>query len=144
VPLHLIWHITAINKISPIGLEALHTLREAEEWPAGGKNEVPVWIFCNREGNPVDMHNVKNRHFNKCLEKAGLKPIRFHKFRHTFASLHIQDGQSLKYVRDQLGHSSIKMTADVYGHLVPGTNRQAMNSLPTINSTTTDQTANEA
>jgi len=37
-------------------------------------------------------------------------------------------------VCNQLGHSGIKMTADIYGHLVPGANRQAMNSLPSLNS----------
>lgn len=38
------------------------------------------------------------------------------------------------YVKDQLGHSSIKMTVDVCGHLVPGAKRQAVNRLPTVNS----------
>jgi integrase len=61
-----------------------------------------------------------------------------------FASLLIQSGQSLKYVCDQLGHSSIKMTADVYGHLVPGANRQAVNTLPSLNSSKAAQTAVEA
>jgi integrase len=103
-----------------------------EEWLSRGENEIPEWVFCNREGNPVDMHNVKNRQFFKCLEKAGLRRMRFHDLRHTHASLLIQDGQSLKYVSDQLGHSSIKMTADVYGHLVPGANRQAVNRLPSL------------
>jgi integrase len=37
----------------------------------------------------------------------------------TFASLLIQDGQSLAYVRDQLGHASIKMMVAVYRHLAP-------------------------
>ena len=51
------------------------------------------------------------------------------------ASLLIQNGENgepLAYIRDQLGHSSIKMTVDVYGHLEPGRNRQAVNKLPTI------------
>lgn len=115
-----------------------------EEWLSRGKNEIPEWVFCNREGNPADMHNVKNRHFRKCLEKAGLRQIRFHDLRHSFASLLLQDGQSLKYVSDQLGHSSIKMTADVYGHLVPGANRQAVNRLPSIDSRVNYRTAVEA
>jgi len=42
----------------------------------------------------------------------------------------IQNGESLAYIKDQLGHSSIKMMVDVYGHLVPGANRQAVNRLP--------------
>jgi integrase len=35
-------------------------------------------------------------------------------------------------VKNQLGHASIKMTVDVYGHLVPGSNRQAVNRLPCL------------
>jgi integrase len=38
----------------------------------------------------------------------------------------------LAYVKEQLGHSSIKITVDVYGHLVPGSNRQAVNRLPSL------------
>jgi integrase len=110
-------------------LQALKRKRQAE-YLAEGKNEIPEWVFCNEEGNPPDMQNVKNRFFYKCLEKAKLRRIRFHDLRHTFASLLIQNGESLAYVKDQLGHSSIKMTVDVYGHLVPGANRQAVNRLP--------------
>ena len=55
---------------------------------------------------------------------------RFHDLRHTFASLLIQNGEPLAYIKEQLGHSSIKLTADVYGHLVPDPNRQAVNRLP--------------
>ncbi len=61
-----------------------------------------------------------------------MRRIRFHDLRHTFASLLLQNGESLVYVKDQLGHSSIKMTVDVYGHLVPGANRAAMDRLPTV------------
>jgi Phage integrase family len=47
---------------------------------------------------------------------------RFHDLRHTFGSLLIQDGASLAYVKDQMGHSSIQITVDTYGHLIPGAN----------------------
>ena len=81
---------------------------------------IPEWVFANREGNPADMANLKTRHFFKCLARAKLRRIRFHDLRHTYASLLIQNGESLAYVRDQLGHSTIKLTVDIYGHLVPG------------------------
>jgi len=115
-------------------LDALQELRRRrrEKWLKKGSNEVPEWVFCNRRGNPPDMQNVKNRHFYKCLEKAGLRRIRFHDLRHTFASLLLQDGQPLAYIKDQLGHSSIKLTVDIYGHLEPGANREAVNRLPTL------------
>jgi integrase len=53
------------------------------------------------------------------LRKGELLAV-FHDMRHTFGSLLIQDGASLAYVRDQMGHSSIQITADIYGHLIPG------------------------
>ena len=46
--------------------------------------------------------------------------------------LFITQGESLAYVKDQHRHSSISMTVDVYGHLVPGANRAAMDRLPTV------------
>ncbi len=61
-----------------------------------------------------------------------LRRIRFHELRHTFASLLIQNGEPLAYIKEQLGHSSIKMTVDVYGHLEPGALREAVNKLPSL------------
>ena len=52
----------------------------------------------------------------------GLRRFRIHDLRHTFASLLIQDGASLAYVKEQLGHSTIAVTVDLYGHLVPSAN----------------------
>jgi integrase len=124
-------------------LQALKRKRQAD-YLAKGKNEIPEWVFLSNgsfkkdgkdgernEGQRLEMYNVKNRYFLRTLEKAGLRRIRFHDLRHTFASLLIQNGESLAYVKDQLGHTSIKMTVDVYGHLVPGANRAAVNRLPT-------------
>ena len=52
-----------------------------------------------------------------------------HDIRHTFASLLLSKGESPVYAKDQLGHSSIQMTVDIYGHLIPNSNRNAINSL---------------
>ena len=53
------------------------------------------------------------------------------------ATLLIQNGKSLAYVRDQLGHASIQLTVDIYGHLVPGANRQAVDKLDNAPEVTT-------
>ncbi len=53
------------------------------------------------------------------------------KILHFLHPIRTLSGESLAYVKDQLGHSSISMTVDVYGHLVPGANRAAMDRLPT-------------
>ncbi len=54
-----------------------------------------------------------------------------------------KNGDSLAYVKDQLGHSSIRMTVDVYRHLVPGANRQAVNKLPSLSDPTGDVEARQ-
>ena len=61
--------------------------------------------------------------------KAGLAQRNLHFMRHTFASLLLQQGESPVYVKEQLGHSSIDVTVDIYGHLIPGSNRQAVDRL---------------
>ena len=106
--------------------------RQLAEAMRQGRNEIPEWVFASGEGTPLDIHNVSKREFPKCLEKAGLRRIRFHEARHTFASLLLQNGESPQYVKEQLGHSSIKITGDTYGHLIPGSNRQAVNRLPSL------------
>lgn len=58
-----------------------------------------------------------------------MRRIRFHDIRHTFASLLLQQGESLTYVKEQMGHSSIQVTVDIYGHPVPGGNRAAVDKL---------------
>jgi integrase len=80
-----------------------------------------VWRH-GRGSEPLKPDNIATRYFEPALAKAGLRRFTLHDLRHTFGSLLIQDGASLAYVRDQMGHSSIQITVDIYGHLVPGAN----------------------
>ena len=115
-------------------VEALAGLRRQrrEEYLQKGVNTIPEWVFANRNGRPLNMDKVKRRYFDKDLARAGLRSIRFHDLRHTCASLLLQNREPMIYVKEQLGHSSIQITVDLYGHLEPGRNRQAVNKLPTI------------
>ena len=63
-----------------------------------------------------------------------------HDLRHTFASLLLQQGESVVYVKEQLGHGSIQITVDTYGHLIPGANRAAIDRLDDDVSTQPDAT----
>jgi len=90
--------------------------------------DVPEMVFSSDSGQYLDAGNVR-RAFYRVLTAAGLRHIRFHDLRHTFASLLIQQGESLAYVRDQMGHASIQITVDTYGHLAPGGNRAAVDRL---------------
>jgi len=86
-------------------------------------------VFPNRNGNPLCSDNFRARIWGKLLKDAELPPTRIHDLRHTFASLLLANGEPLHYVKEQMGHASIQTTVDVYGHLVQGSNRQAVNRL---------------
>ncbi len=77
----------------------------------------------------MDKNNWRNRVFNKVLSSAKIRKVRIHDLRHTFASLLIQAGESLAYIRDQMGHHNIQVTVDIYGHLVPGGNKDTVDWL---------------
>jgi integrase len=63
--------------------------------------------------------------WRRIAEKAKMPGTRFHDLRHFFASQLIAQGETAAYVRDQMGHSSIKVTFDTYGHLFPGRGKEA-------------------
>lgn len=90
-----------------------------------------VEVIFHREGCPMEQNYIR-RVFKRVLQKAGLREIRFHDIRHTYASLLLSDGVTPVYVKEQLGHSSIQMTVDIYGHLIPSSNRGAVNRLDTL------------
>lgn len=71
--------------------------------------------------------NFIRRVYKKILAKAGIREMRLHDIRHTYASILLSRGESPVYVKEQMGHSSIQMTVDIYGHLIPSSNRGAVN-----------------
>ena len=111
-------------------------LREEMKKPAEERRDAATvvnevmdgWLFQTVAGTQIDPSNLRKA-FNRILIDAGLRRVRFHDLRHTFASLLLQNGESLTYVKDQMGHSSIQVTVDIYGHLVPGGNRAAVDKL---------------
>ena len=59
------------------------------------------------------------------MSAAEIGPLRFHDLRHSFGSLLIELGENIKYVQMKMGHSSIKVTMDIYGHLLRDANPKA-------------------
>ena len=69
---------------------------------------------------PATSHQLLRRHYKPAVTKAKLDPRTcFHDLRHTAAALMIAEGAHLLAVKQRLGHSSIQVTADRYGHLFP-------------------------
>jgi integrase len=75
------------------------------------------FVFTTPLGTPLDPSNLRTR-VGRILKDAGIGHWKIHEFRHTAASLMIAGGVPLKEVSEAMGHSSISITADVYGHLL--------------------------
>lgn len=59
-------------------------------------------------------------------KKAGLHHRHPHDLRHTYATIMLMAHQSPAYVQKQLGHSSISITVDIYGHWISGEGREGL------------------
>ena len=75
-------------------------------------------VFTRPDGGHVDPASVSHE-FRRLVRRSGLPPIRLHDLRHTAASLALQAGVPLKVVSEQLGHSSVAFTADIYTSVLP-------------------------
>jgi integrase len=89
---------------------------------------VPEWVFANKKGKIFGRVPFENA-LNRCLKKAGLRQIRIHDLRHTYATIRLMRGHNVGDVSYQLGHSSIKMTYDVYAHWIPGQHKSEVDEL---------------
>jgi integrase len=79
-------------------------------------------IFGTKTGRPNSYQNLINRWWTPLMAKTGLveedaSKFTPHQLRHAFASLHIEHGTQPKQLQTLMGHSSIKITMDTYGHL---------------------------
>lgn len=88
-------------------------LRCGESWTDSGL------IFTTTIGTAVSDRNLTLRVFRPICERAGAGRWDLHELRHTAATLMLANGVPIERVSKVLGHSSIRVTADVYGHLVP-------------------------
>lgn len=82
------------------------------------------YVFCNREGNPLDHNNVTKRVWYPLLRALNLKQRRPYQTRHTAATLFLASGENPEWVARTLGHSTTEMLFKVYSRYVPNLTRQ--------------------
>lgn len=77
-------------------------------------------VFPTRGGNPMQAPSWTANTYHPAQDRAGLPRVRPHDLRHTSVSLALDAGARLELVQARHGHSSIGVTADVYGHRYAG------------------------
>jgi integrase len=87
-----------------------------EQFLARTPNELGL-VFPTPGGTVWRKDNFMARVFRPAVRRAGLAPLRFHDLRHTYAALMIAAGAHPKLLQAQLGHTSINVTLNTYGHL---------------------------
>lgn len=107
-----------------LGIHTCQLLQEHQQKLVIESQGVEDWVdqdmvFPSTVGTPLYPSNVR-RNFKLVLERAGLpSEVRFHDLRHTMASVWLRKGANPKIVQERLGHSSARVTLDIYSHLTP-------------------------
>lgn len=109
-----------------------HRVHQLEERVALG----PSWqeqdlVFPDEAGRPLSNYRLY-RQFLSLVKRADVPLIRFHDLRHTAATLLLLQGINVKVVSEMLGHSSIAITLDLYGHVLPDMQQQAADAMERI------------
>jgi integrase len=114
-------------------LKGLKTEQKKQALKRGEALLNEAFVFARRDGRilcPVVLATALKR----CLSAATLRKIRVHDLRHSYATIRLLKGHNIGDVSYQLGHSSISITYDVYGHWIPGRFKSEVDELDTTRS----------
>lgn len=90
---------------------------------------VDGYVFTSPGGAPLRRNNFRSRVFLPAVRASVGEPMRFHDLRHSHVAALIAQGEHPKVIQTRLGHSSIKITLDRYGHLFDGLDEAAAERL---------------
>jgi integrase len=86
--------------------------------------KISEFVFCNRNGTPIDNQNFLNRVWSPLLRHLGIPHRRAYQMRHTAATLWLASGEAPEWIARQLGHTSTEMLFRVYSRYVPNLTRR--------------------
>jgi len=121
------------NRMFCMLLEAQYrrsTPHAAEVW-RGSRWQDTGHVFATSIGTPIEAARV-TRSFALALERAGLPHIRFHDLRHATATFLLAQGFTLEDVKNLLGHSSIVLTSNTYGHVLEQRQQQVARGMDAV------------
>jgi integrase len=112
------------NRVLPIS-SSLCEVFEAQR-PDGAKTGPDDLLFTTSRGTPLSSKNLYNRELAPACDRIKEPRISWHSFRHTHATLLTEVGESIKTAQAQLGHSDIATTLNLYAHVIPDSQRRAV------------------
>jgi integrase len=115
--------IAALRQHRTVQLRERLALGEA--WADSG------YVFVDEAGQPYHPRSYLTMFRHACA-RARVLPIRLHELRHTMATLALQAGVHPKVVQEQLGHSAINVTMDVYSHVPQAVRRESASTIAAL------------
>lgn len=106
-------------------LEAHKRLQDQQKQCAGKDYQDQGLVCCHSDGKPI-LPDYFSQAYRRFTDRHGFPDLRFHDLRHTFASLALSKGVPMAVVSSLLGHSSISITVDIYGHITDNAKLTAM------------------
>jgi integrase len=116
--------VVALDRTTIAALREHQAQQQAERAAAGTRWTETGYVFTTPAGGPVAPDRL-TRLFRALVADSRLPPVTLHGLRHGAATLALAGGTDLKVVQDQLGHSTITVTADTYTSVLPETARAA-------------------
>lgn len=120
-----------LSRLATSALSAQRARQAEDRLLVGDAWEDHGLVFATHLGTPLEPRNV-NRRFTVARSAAGLEWVRLHDLRHAFATFLLDQGEELRTVMDLLGHSTIRLTADTYGHVLPSRARSAAEAIDRV------------
>ena len=94
-----------------------------------GRPSADQLMFLAPDGGPLRASNFRQRVWAPALRAAGLPALHFHHLRHSAVALMIETGAHIETIKRRCGHSSIRVTSDVYGSLLPSVDEEVASDL---------------
>ena len=112
-------------------LRAHRTRQRMERLVSGSRWVDSGHVFTTLHGTPYHAATI-TRAFQAALTRAGLPRCRFHDLRHAAATFLLAEGMTLEDVKNLLGHSSITLTSNTYGHVLEQRQRQVARAMDAV------------
>jgi integrase len=121
----------ALPEVVVVALRAHRTRQLMERLVAGSRWVETGHVFATTIGTPIEAAAV-TRAFARALARAGLPKSRFHDLRHAAATFALSQGYGLEDVKQLLGHSSIVLTSNTYGHVLEQRQREVARGMDAV------------
>jgi integrase len=123
--------MVVLPEIAVTALRAHRTRQRMERLVAGQRWVESGHVFATTLGTPIEAAAV-TRAFHVALQRAGLPHSRFHDLRHAAATFLLAQGFTLEDVKNLLGHSSIVLTSNTYGHVLEQRQQQVARGMDAV------------